>query len=75
MYENGLSIVLEVKKKPEFSFDALICFFIGMCQVILGVLVCALLFGSATQIGLSLISEGVSDLIEGITGMITGTFD
>ncbi|XP_045074121.1 uncharacterized protein LOC121583540 [Coregonus clupeaformis] len=75
LYDNGLCIVFEVKKKPEFSFDALICFFIGMCQVTLGVLVCALSFGAATQIGFSLISEGVSDMIEGITGMISGTFD
>ncbi|XP_045074124.1 uncharacterized protein LOC121583538 [Coregonus clupeaformis] len=75
LYDNGLCIVFEVKKKPEFSFDALICFFIGMCQVILGVLVCALSFGAATQIGFSLISEGVSDMIEGINGMISGTFD
>ncbi|KAJ7987040.1 hypothetical protein DPEC_G00334640 [Dallia pectoralis] len=75
LYENGLFIVFEVKKKPEFCFDALICFFIGMCQVILGVLICALSFGSATNIGFSLISEGVSDMIEGITGMIEGTFD
>ncbi|XP_064797117.1 uncharacterized protein LOC135517002 [Oncorhynchus masou masou] len=75
LYDNGLSIVFEVKKKPEFCFDALICFFIGMCQVILGVLVCSLSFGSATQIGLNLISEGVSDMIEGISGMISGTFD
>ncbi|CAB1318245.1 unnamed protein product [Coregonus sp. 'balchen'] len=75
LYDNGLCIVFEVKKKPEFSFDALICFFIGMCQVILGVLVCALSFGAGTQIGFSLISEGVSDMIEGITGMISGTFD
>ncbi|XP_031677346.1 uncharacterized protein LOC109868529 isoform X1 [Oncorhynchus kisutch] len=75
LYDNGLSIVFEVKKKPEFSFDALICFFIGMCQVILGVLVCALSFGAATQIGLFLICEGVSDMIEGISGMISGTFD
>ncbi|KAJ7987042.1 hypothetical protein DPEC_G00334660 [Dallia pectoralis] len=74
LYENGLLIVFEVKKKPEFCFDALICFFIGMCQVILGGFICALSFGSATNIGLGFINEGVSDMIEGITGMITGTF-
>ncbi|CAB1318246.1 unnamed protein product [Coregonus sp. 'balchen'] len=75
LYDNGLCIVFEVKRKPEFSFDALICFFIGVSQVILGVLVCALSFGAGTQIGFSLISEGVSDMIEGITGMISGTFN
>ncbi|XP_034152932.1 uncharacterized protein LOC105014817 [Esox lucius] len=75
LHENGLFIVFEVKKKPEFCFDALICFFIGMCQVVIGILVCALSFGAATNIGMSLISEGVSDMIEGISGMIKGTFD
>ncbi|KAL0965752.1 hypothetical protein UPYG_G00285250 [Umbra pygmaea] len=74
LYENGLFIVFEVKKKPKFCFDALICFFIGICQVVLGGLVCALSFGAATNFGLGLISEGVGDMVEGISGMITGTF-
>ncbi|CAK6983383.1 uncharacterized protein LOC122981724, partial [Scomber scombrus] len=74
LYEHGLGIVFEVKKKPKFCFDALICFFIGALQVLAGVLVCAFSFGTATQIGLGLINEGVSDMISGIQGMITGTF-
>ncbi|KAJ7996407.1 hypothetical protein DPEC_G00236760 [Dallia pectoralis] len=75
LYENGLFIVFEVKKKPEFCLDALICFLIGICQVIIGALICALSFGSATNIGLGFIKEGVSDMIAGIKGMIKGTFD
>lgn len=75
LYDIGLSFIFEVKQKPKFCFDALICFFLGMLQVFAGVLICALSFGSASQFGLGLISEGVSDMISGIEGMITGTFD
>ncbi|KAI4890633.1 hypothetical protein NFI96_016962, partial [Prochilodus magdalenae] len=75
LYEYGLGMVFEVKQKPKFCIDALICFFVGVVQVIAGVLVCALSLGSATQFGLGLISEGVSDMIAGIEGMIKGTFD
>ncbi|KAL6491314.1 hypothetical protein MHYP_G00016590 [Metynnis hypsauchen] len=71
----GLAVVFEVKEKPRFSFDALICCFIGVAQVIAGVLTCALSMGSLSSFGLGLISEGVSDMISGVTGMINGTFD
>ncbi|KAF7706858.1 hypothetical protein HF521_020112 [Silurus meridionalis] len=70
----GLALVFEVKKKPQFSFDALICFFLGVAQVVAGVLVCALSAGSLSSFGLGLISEGVSDMISGVMGMINGTF-
>ncbi|KAK9976688.1 hypothetical protein ABG768_021893 [Culter alburnus] len=75
LYDYGLGVVFEVKKKPKFCFDALICFFLGVVQVLAGVLVCALTLGTASQFGLGLISEGVSDMINGIEGMIKGTFD
>ncbi|KAK9976718.1 hypothetical protein ABG768_021923 [Culter alburnus] len=75
LYDYGLGIVFEVKKKPKFCFDALICFFLGVVQVLAGVLVCALTVGTASQFGMGLIAEGVSDMISGIEGMIKGTFD
>ncbi|XP_052409495.1 uncharacterized protein LOC127955908 [Carassius gibelio] len=75
LYDYGLGVVFEVQKKPKFCIDALICFILGMVQVLAGVLVCALTLGTATQFGLGLISEGVSDMISGIEGMIKGTFD
>ena len=75
LFNEGLQVVYEVKKKPKFCIDALICAIIGVLQVFAGVLVCACSFGAASQIGLGLISEGVSDIISGIEGMITGTFD
>ncbi|KAM4545151.1 uncharacterized protein PAE49_017852 isoform 1-T1 [Odontesthes bonariensis] len=75
LHEFGLCMVFQVKKKPEFSLDALICCCLGALQVAAGVLVCTLSCGSASQFGLGLISEGVSDMIHGIKGMIQGSFD
>ncbi|KAM4726523.1 uncharacterized protein FYW61_012323 [Anableps anableps] len=75
LHEFGLCVVFEVKKKPEFSIDAFACFCLGVLQVAAGVLVCALSYGSASQFGFGLISEGVSDMIHGIKGMIQGSFD
>ena len=75
LFNEGLQVVYEVKKKPRFCIDALICAIIGVLQVLAGALVCACTFGSATQIGLGLITEGVSDIYAGIQGMIQGTFD
>ncbi|KAK2859991.1 hypothetical protein Q7C36_004157 [Tachysurus vachellii] len=71
----GLALVFEVKQKPKFSFDALLCCFLGVLQVVAGVLVCVLSAGSMSSFGLGLISEGVSDMISGVMGMINGTFD
>ncbi|XP_058249913.1 uncharacterized protein LOC131355569 [Hemibagrus wyckioides] len=71
----GLAVVFEVKQKPKFSFDALICCFLGVIQVVAGVLICGLSAGSMSSFGLGLISEGVSDMIYGVMGMINGTFD
>ncbi|KAF4073475.1 hypothetical protein AMELA_G00259070 [Ameiurus melas] len=75
LYDYGLGVVFEVKQKPKFCLDALICFILGVVQVLAGILVCALTLGAASQFGMGLISEGVSDMINGIEGMIKGTFD
>ncbi|XP_034158338.2 uncharacterized protein LOC113528924 [Pangasianodon hypophthalmus] len=75
LYDYGLGVVFEVKQKPKFCIDALICFILGVVQVLAGILVCALTLGTASQFGMGLISEGVSDMINGIEGMIKGTFD
>ncbi|XP_048011335.1 uncharacterized protein LOC125244980 [Megalobrama amblycephala] len=75
LYDYGLGVVFEVKKKPKFCIDALICFILGVVQVLAGILICALTLGTASQFGMGLISEGVSDMISGVEGMIKGTFD
>ncbi|XP_038139286.1 uncharacterized protein LOC119782408 [Cyprinodon tularosa] len=75
LHEFGLCMVFQVKKRPEFCIDALLCFCLGVLQVAAGVLVCTLSGGTASQFGLGLINEGVSDMIHGVKGMIQGGFD
>ncbi|KAJ1212513.1 hypothetical protein NDU88_000168 [Pleurodeles waltl] len=75
LYDYGLSFVFEVEKKPEFCISALVCFILGALQVLAGILVCVFTCGTASQFGMGLISEGVSDMISGIEGMIKGAFD
>ncbi|XP_078533257.1 uncharacterized protein LOC144819159 [Lissotriton helveticus] len=74
LYDYGLSFVFEVEKKPEFCIDALICFILGVTQVVAGILLVTITSGVASQIGLGLIGEGISDMISGIEGMIRGSF-
>ncbi|KAM9330149.1 uncharacterized protein PAF06_009885 [Gastrophryne carolinensis] len=74
LYDYGLSLFFEVEQKPKFCFDALICFILGGLQILAGALVCVLTIGIASQFGLGLIAEGVSDVISGIIGMVSGTF-
>ncbi|KAM9331079.1 uncharacterized protein PAF06_019439 [Gastrophryne carolinensis] len=75
LYDYGLSLVFEVEQKPEFCFDALICFIFGGLQILAGILICGLTCGTMSPLGFGLISEGVSDMLIGIEGMIKGTFD
>ncbi|XP_061578314.1 uncharacterized protein LOC133444499 isoform X1 [Cololabis saira] len=73
--EFGLCFIFDVKKKPEFSVDALLCFGLGLLQVAAGILVCTLTGGFASQFGLGLINEGVQDMMHGFRGMMKGGFD
>ncbi|KAM4694451.1 uncharacterized protein O3C94_004944 [Discoglossus pictus] len=75
LYDYGLSIVFEVEKKPRFCINALIVFILGALQVLAGIAIWVLSLGSASQIGMGLISEGVRDMINGAIGMIKGSFD
>lgn len=74
MNQYGLKFVFNIRKKPQFCYDALICVFIGVLQVVTGALILAFTGGAATNFGLGLISEGVSDMISGVIGMISGEF-
>lgn len=71
----GLAVLFEIKQKPSFSYEALMCCCIGVIQVTIGVLVCALSEGSLSTLSLKLIDEGISDIISGIMGMINCKFD
>ena len=76
LFNAGLQVVYEVKKKPRFCIDALVCALIGLLQVFAGVLVCGLTFGAAAyNFGMGLINEGISDLLAGVKGMIKGSFN
>ncbi|XP_053485952.1 uncharacterized protein LOC128610573 [Ictalurus furcatus] len=70
----GLAVVFELKQKPQFSFDALICCFLGVVQIVAGVLICEMSAGSMSSFGPGLICEGVYDMISGVMGMINGNF-
>ena len=73
MNEGNVS-AFDVKKKPKFSWNALWVTLIGIGQVIGGGLLCVFSAGALSSIGMNLIIEGIQDSIEGIKGMITGSF-
>ncbi|CAF0863380.1 unnamed protein product [Brachionus calyciflorus] len=65
-------LILEENKRFRFNWGAFAVFILGLLQVVAGTILCA--FG-ITNFGNALISEGVSDMVQGIMGMITGEFD
>ncbi|KAK3546548.1 hypothetical protein QTP70_026928, partial [Hemibagrus guttatus] len=69
----GLAVVFELKQKPKFSYNALICCFLGVLQVVAGILLHVHLAGLLPSFGLGLISEG--DMISGVMSMINANFD
>lgn len=75
LYDQGLHLVFEVEEMPVFNWMALICACIGVLQVAVGAVILAVSFGEATTIALGLIQEGISDMIHGIKGIMTGEFD
>ncbi len=74
MYSLGLEIVYTVEEIPEFCWEGLIVFLLGIAQILAGALLVAFTAGAASQFGMFLIGEGISDCIDGIEGMITGQF-
>jgi len=70
----GMEIVFSVKEKPRFCLDALWVFLLGILQVVVGVALMVLTTGILSNIGMGLISEGISDMIQGIEGMVKGEF-
>ncbi len=74
MYSLGLEIVYTVEEIPQFCWEGLVIFLLGLAQIVAGALLVAFTAGAASQFGLALIGEGISDCIDGIEGMITGEF-
>lgn len=74
LYNRGLKYVFSVEEEPRFSWEGLLVFFLGILQVIGGALLTAFTFGTFAQVGMGLITEGISDCISGIEAMVTGEF-
>ena len=71
----GLEISFSVKKKPKFNWEAFGVFLLGIGQIVAGACLAVFTVGTLSSVGMGLITEGVSDCIEGAVGMITGDFD
>ncbi|XP_008298026.1 uncharacterized protein LOC103370675 [Stegastes partitus] len=74
LYSQGLIYVFSVEEEPRFSWEGLVVFFLGILQIIAGALLAVFTFGALAQVGMGLITEGISDCISGIEAMVTGEF-
>ncbi|XP_035272931.1 uncharacterized protein LOC118226995 [Anguilla anguilla] len=74
LYDRGLKYIFSVEEEPRFPWEALVVFFLGVAQIVGGALLTAITFGTLAQVGMGLITEGISDCITGIESMITGEF-
>ncbi|MEQ2230107.1 hypothetical protein ILYODFUR_025871 [Ilyodon furcidens] len=74
LYSRGLKYIFAVEEKPRFCWEGLLVFLLGVLQIIAGALLTVFTVGTLAQIGMGLISEGISDCVEGITAMVTGEF-
>ncbi|XP_065812814.1 uncharacterized protein [Labrus bergylta] len=74
LFRQGLQYVFCVEKEPRFPWEALLVFILGAVQIIAGALLTAFTFGSLAQVGMGLITEGISDCISAIESMVTGVF-
>ncbi|XP_038585018.1 uncharacterized protein LOC119910463 [Micropterus salmoides] len=74
LYSQGLKYVFSVEEEPRFSWEGLLVFCLGILQIIGGALLTAFTFGTLAQVGMGLITEGISDCITGIEAMVTGEF-
>lgn len=70
----GLSGFLEIKKKPSW-LGGLIVGLLGVVQIAGGIILTALSAGAATQIGATLISEGIQDIVYAVQSTINGNFN
>ena len=74
MWSLGMEVVFSVRKKPRFCWEGLVVLLIGFAQIIAGVALAVLTVGTAANIGMGLISEGISDCIDGVVAMSIGEF-
>ncbi|KAI4873585.1 hypothetical protein NFI96_025328 [Prochilodus magdalenae] len=74
LYNQGLKYVFAVEEEPRFPWEALGVFFLGVLQIIGGALLAVSTFGTLAQVGIGLITEGISDCISGIESMVKDEF-
>ena len=74
LWQNGLINVYSIKKKPRFCWEGLVVFLLGVLQVVAGIALMVLSAGTLANIGMGLVGEGISDMIDGVIGMATGDF-
>ncbi len=65
-------LTLEEDKRFRLNLAALLVTILGALQVLAGALLCAV---GIENFGQALIAEGVSDMVQGVMGMITGEFN
>ena len=75
LWQHGLEFMFAVNKKPSFCWSGLAVCLMGIAQVALGVCLVAVSGGFLCTLGKAFIEEGISDMYEGIKGMINGDFD
>ncbi|KAL2096796.1 hypothetical protein ACEWY4_006003 [Coilia grayii] len=74
LYNRGLQYVFTVEEEPRFPWGALAVFILGLLQLTAGILLTVFTCGTLSQVGMGLITEGISDCISGVESMVTGEF-
>ena len=74
LWQHGLLNVYSIKKKPRFCWEGLVVFLLGALQVIGGIALTVFSAGTLSNIGMGLIVEGVSDIMDGVIAMVTEEF-
>ena len=70
----GFELTFSVKERPKFCWAAFWVMMLGVLEAVAGAALCIFSVGALTTVGMGLIIEGVSDIIDGIEGMIKGKF-
>ncbi|MGH0176445.1 UNVERIFIED_CONTAM: hypothetical protein FKN15_000674 [Acipenser sinensis] len=73
-FKIGLLNVFSVEEKPRFCWEGLLVFLLGKVEIVGGALLNGLTGGTLSNFGIALVSEGISDCIDGIISMVTGEF-
>ena len=71
---DGHKMIFDVEEKWKFSWDAFWVNLIGIGQIIGGGLLCIFSAGAFSNMGMNLIFDGISDCLDGIQGIISGSF-